>query len=252
MSPAGRKHGRPGWPVIRAVGIDGFLVSFDDRLSDAANRAALACRAALDAARLPGVEETSTSLASAYVRFDPTETEPDALRGALAAFVGGRDWYRAPLPAGRRLWRIPTVFGGDRGPQLGEAAALAGISEDAAVASIAGTRLRVETIGFAPGQPYLGHLPPCWDIPRQTDLTPRVPVGALTVAIRQLVLFTVSSPTGWRHIGQTAFRAFRPEAERPFVLSPGDEVIFEPVAGAEFQRLETSGADGGATSEDLP
>ena len=110
---------------------------------------------------------------------------------------------------------------------------------------------RRRRLGFAPGQPYLGELPPAWDIPRQTGLTPKVPVGALTVAIRQLVLFAVSTPTGWRHIGQTGFRAFRPESDTPFVLNPGDEVIFEPVSRDDHERLSGTGPDGGAKSEPL-
>ncbi|MEM6794791.1 MAG: glycoside hydrolase, partial [Acidobacteriota bacterium] len=35
-----------------------------------------------------------------------------------------------------------------------------------------------------------------------------------------------STPTGWRHVGQTAFKAFRPDSDTPFVLRPGDEVLF--------------------------
>jgi allophanate hydrolase subunit 1 len=114
---------------------------------------------------------------------------------------------------------------------------------------IAASRVRVQTIGFAPGQPYLGELPDHWNIPRQQALTDSVPVGALVVAIRQLVLFSVSTPTGWRHIGQTAFRLFRPEAEEPFVLRPGDKVIFEAVERDAYDRLRAAGPDGGATSE---
>ena len=155
----------------------------------------------------------------------------------------------ADLPEGRRLWRIPTVYGTDLAPQLAEAAEAAGLTPEAAAQEIASTRVRVQTIGFAPGQPYLGELPEAWDIPRQTALTERVPIGALTVAIRQLVLFSVSTPTGWRHIGQTAFRPFRPDAETPFVLRPGDEVIFEATDRETYERLREDGTDGGAVAE---
>ena len=171
------------------------------------------------------------------------------MRAEIRALLDSRDWYAADLPGGRRLWRIPTVYGTDLAPQLAEAAEAAGMSADAAADQIAATRVRVQTIGFAPGQPYLGELPEVWNIPRQTDLTDRVPVGALTVAIRQLVLFSVSTPTGWRHIGQTAFRPFRPEADAPFVLRPGDEVLFEAVDRDIYERLRGDGPDGGAMSE---
>lgn len=238
------------FPSIHSVGVDGMLVSFGDRLSEPANRAALAFRAALARNAPEGTLETSTSLVSAYLRFDPLARSHAQMRMALAALLAARDWYAAPLPEGRRLWRIPTVYGTDLAPQLGEAAQAAGLEPDAAIASLSQSRVRVQTIGFAPGQPYLGELDPVWDIPRQKVLSDRVPEGAVVVAIRQLVLFSVTTPTGWRHVGQTAFRLFRPESRTPFVLRPGDEVLFEAVTPERLARLRVD-PDGGATAEAL-
>jgi len=238
------------WPQIRTAGYDGFVVSFGDQLSNAANSAALAFRDAVIAADWEGVEESSTSLVSTYLRFDPLTLSHAALRAALEGLVQDRDWYAAPLPPGRRLWRVPTVFGGDAAPQLAEAAHLAGLSEAEAIASVAATPVRVQTIGFAPGMPYLGQLPPVWDIPRQSGLTDQVPAGGLCVAIRQLVLFPVSTPTGWRHIGQTALQLFRPNSPEPFLLRPGDEVLFQPVGTGALTDLK-SDENGGATCEIL-
>jgi KipI family sensor histidine kinase inhibitor len=239
------------WPQIRNVGIDGLLVSFADRLSEPANRAALAFRDALDREGPQGIEETSTSLVSTYLRFDPIARDRAEIQKSIETVLTSGNWFDAPLPEGRRLWRIPTVYGTELAPQLGEAAAVAGLTPDEAVAMISATRVRVQTIGFAPGQPYLGELPPAWDIPRQTALTEKVPVGALTVAIRQLVLFSVSTPTGWRHIGQTAFQAFRPESDAPFVLRPGDEVLFEATSPETLEAMRGDSPDGGATFEGL-
>jgi allophanate hydrolase subunit 1 len=69
--------------------------------------------------------------------------------------------------------------------------------------------VRVLAVGFAPGQPYLGPLGEEWNLPRLKALQ-QVPAGALVQAISQFVLFTGPAPTGWRHVGQTAFRCFRP------------------------------------------
>jgi KipI family sensor histidine kinase inhibitor len=239
------------WPEVATAGFDGVVVRFADRLSEPANRAALAFRAAVDVAGWAAVEETSTSLVSTYLRFDPLGTSHAEMIAQVAALLETRDWYAAALPQGRKLWRVPTVFGTELAPQLEEAAARAGLSAGEAVTQISQTRLRVQTIGFAPGQPYLGELPPAFDIPRQTELTPEVPEGAVVVAIRQIVLFSVTTPTGWRHIGQTRFRLFRPDAPEPFVLRPGDEVLFEPISPERYAALERAGADGGATSEVL-
>ncbi|MGR3513075.1 MAG: 5-oxoprolinase subunit B family protein [Paracoccaceae bacterium] len=240
------------WPQVCTVGVDGFLVRFGDQLSEAANRAALAFRAALEEAALPGVAETSTSLASTYLRFDVLTHDHAEVEIHLDRLLTDRDWFAATLPQGRRLWRIPTVYGTDLAPQLDEAAACAGLTRNEAIRTLSETRVRIQTIGFAPGQPYLGALPECWDIPRQTALTPHVPVGALTVALRQFVLFSVAAPTGWRHVGQTAFHAFRADSDHPFVLAPGDEVVFEATPLDAFSALQACGPDGGATCEPLP
>lgn len=243
----------PGFPVIRNLGLTGLLVSFAERMSEPANRAALAFRAALEQAAWEGVGETSTSLASAFVRFDPAILSRELLHDRLAGMLAARDWYAAPLPPGRKLWRIPTVYGTDLAPQLDEAATEAGMTADQAIASLGAARVRVLGIGFAPGQPYLGRLAPEWNLPRQKQLTPQVPEGALVLAIRQLVLFAAPSPTGWRHVGQTAFRCFRRRQDHPFPLTPGDEVIFEPTDRTAFDRLRDAHADGsgGATFEVL-
>lgn len=237
-----------GFPSIRTVGVDGFLVSFSGVLDERANRAALAFRAALERESWPGVEECATSLVSAFLRFDLAACDHGSLRTRLENLLASRDWYDAPLPGGRRLWRVPVVLGREHGPQLAEAAELAGQSEGDAIATLCASPVRVQTIGFAPGQPYLGQLSENWNIPRQTGLTPLVPQGALVVAIRQLIVFSVGTPTGWRHIGQTGLRLFRPDAVDPFLLRPGDEVLFHPAD--DLARLRAV-PDGGAVAEAL-
>lgn len=239
------------FPRITPVGLNGMLISFSDRLSEGANRAALAFRAAIEGRALPGVIETTTSLTSAYVVFDPLTLPVQSLRGALLDLLAETDWSRAPLPSDRQLWRLPAAFGGAHGPQLEEAAAMAGVDPDTAIAEICAARTRVLTIGFSPGQPYLGSLPENWDIPRQTGITKSVPCGAVTVAIRQIVLFATTAPTGWRMVGETAFQGFRPESTTPIALRPGDEVQFFEITAkelAEIRARDTSG-DGGACVE---
>ncbi len=163
------------------------------------------------------------------------------------------DWYQAPLPAGRRLWQVPTVYGGAIAPQLDEAAVAAGLSPTEAIKRLSNTRVRVLTIGFAPGQPYLGPLGPEFNIPRLKELTPMVPEGALVLAISQFVLFSGPTPTGWRHVGQTAFRCFRPEAEQSFALRPGDEMQFLPISRDELEAIRTAeDGTGGATCTEIP
>jgi KipI family sensor histidine kinase inhibitor len=164
-----------------------------------------------------------------------------------------RDWYAAPLPAGRRFWKVPTVYGSDLAPQLEDAALAAGVSPADAIDRLSQSRVRVLTIGFAPGQPYLGPLGPEFNIPRLKELTPMVPEGALVLAISQFVLFSGPTPTGWRHVGQTTFRCFRPDMEQSFALNPGDEMQFISVSREELEDIRTTCTDGsgGASCEEI-
>lgn len=241
------------WPQIKTVGLAGIIVTFSEVLSESANRAAIAFRAAVVARDWTEVEESNSTLVSVFVRIDLSIHHPDLILERLQALAASQDWLSAPLPAGRTLWRVPTLFGTDRAPQLAEAAELAGLSVAQAIADLSTTTMRVLTIGFAPGQPYLGTLPDHWNIPRQTNITPNVPAGSLVTAVSQFCLFPYGTPTGWRHVGVTGFLSFRPKSQHPFPLSPGDEMIFDPVSEAEFQRIEATDhtGNGGAQTEAL-
>ncbi len=241
------------FPLMRTVGFDGLLVTFAQTMSEPSNRAALAFRGAVEAQQIDGVLETSASLASAYVQFNPSKLSHQDIEEQVRALLDGRDWYAAPLPAGRRFWKVPTVYGTDLAPQLEDAAAAAGLTPEDAIERLSQTRVRVLTIGFAPGQPYLGPLGPEFNIPRLKELTPMVPEGALVLAISQFVLFSGPTPTGWRHVGQTAFRCFRPDMEQSFALNPGDEMQFVSVSPDALEEIRATCTDGtgGAQCEEI-
>lgn len=232
----GRAPDPRGFPRLHRMGEEGMLVEFGDSLSMRVNAAALAFRAALEARRWEGVAETATSLKSVFLRLDPLRLSHAALEAALIDLLDSHDWYGEGLPHGRKLWRVPTVFGGSHGPQLEDAATRTGLSPAEAVARISRTPVRVLTIGFSPGMPYLGQLDEAFDIPRKTELNPHVPAGGLALAIRQLVLFPVATQTGWRWIGRAALDVFGQQADQPFPLTAGDEILFQPVSADAFEE----------------
>ena len=238
------------FPQIRPLGLDSLIIRFSDGLDDAANRAVLTFASLVQAGHWDGVEEIAPSLASCLIRFDPIAVDLDALIVRVETVLAGRDWSAIALPANRREWIIPVSLGGETGPQLGEAAALAHRTEADLRALIATTTVRVLALGFAPGQPYMGFLPDAWNIPRQDGLTAGVPAGALVMAVRQLIIYAASAPTGWRQIGMTGFRPFRADQHDPITLRPGDEVSFTVVPIDEIAG-DGDGL-GGATCRVIP
>ena len=220
-------------PEILPLGEDSVVLRFARHGSEAASHAALALHARIEAliaaGQMTGAIETAPALASVLLRFERARRAEVLL--ALNALLQAPP---AALPQGR-LWRVPACFDG---PDLAEASALAGVSVADAVAQICGQDLIVRAIGFAPAQPYLGYLPPNWEIARLPALTPRVEAGTITVALRQIVLFTRPSPTGWRALGHTAFVPALDAARR---LSPRDRLRFVAVSGAELAQIRASG-----------
>jgi inhibitor of KinA len=240
------------YPRIASVGLSGALVTFAGEMNDRANRAAIAFRACIDAQNWPEVSETASTLVSTFVAVDLSITPFEEVKLRLENLLATRDWFDVAPPKGRKLWTLPICFDPACAPQIEEAATVAGLPMQEALSSLINARPRVITIGYAPGQPYLGPLEPAWNIPRQAELTPQVPAGALVVAIRQLVLFTATMPTGWRHLGQSAFRPFDEKRSIPIALTPGDEIRFAPIKTCELAELEQGDSLGGATWEALP
>lgn len=240
--------GADTFPRILPMGLTGLLVQFADRLDDAANRAALGFRTRMIRAKLPGVEEVSPSIGGVFLRLDPLRADRAAIESGIEAILaeGDRD---AARPEGGRRWTIPAAFAG---PDLDEVGRLVGSTGGEVAGELAARPLRVMALGFAPGLPYMGILPERWDIPRKAGLTPRVPAGGIVVAVRQAIIFPTDTPTGWWHVGQTGFRGFRPAAEEPFLLRPGDEVRFRAVSPRQLEELTRGDPEGGGATVEAP
>ncbi|OJI92836.1 KipI family sensor histidine kinase inhibitor [Planktotalea frisia] len=233
------------FPKMSFVGIDGVLVRFGAKMCDAANAAALAFHQHIEKIALVGVLEAAPSLTAVFLRLD-LDADLERLVHRISKEVDAKNWFEDPLEK-RRKWTIPCSFDGR---QLTEAAQLAGVSDAQAVAQITATEVRVLTLGFAPGQPYLGSLDSHWDIPRMDGIAPNVPACALVVAVGQLIIFANEAPTGWRHIGQTAFRCFDQSRAEPFAFQAGDLVQFQSATPSEIEALQ-SDRFGGAKLEVL-
>ena len=236
---------------VLPVGLDGFLVRFALTPEPAAMTAARRFATRIEEALPAGVVEIAAALISVQVRFEPS-VDGAALQTHLEGIADEIISGPLDLPAPTRLWTIPVAFGGDEGPQLAQVAKAADLTETQAVDEICTADLRVLTIGFAPGQPYIGLMPEHWNLPRLSELTPSVPAGALVVAVRQFVLFGAESATGWQQVGRAAFRSFVPARAEPMPLRGGDAIRFARAPADEIARLsEDPDRMGGAQLEVL-
>lgn len=232
---------RPLTPEALPAGPDGVLLRFALKPWPEAMAAAQQLVADLETHPPSGVVEIAPALVSVLLRFDPAQTDRAQLAQGLIArarTIADHLALATPAPpAPTRRWIIPAAFGGEDGPQLAEVAELLTLSQDQVIQELCEADLRVLAIGFAPGQPYIGLLPPAWDLPRMSQLNPHVPAGAVVVAVRQIVMFGADSATGWRQVARAAFRSFRPEREPPMPLRAGDAIRYAPVSPSEITAL---------------
>jgi inhibitor of KinA len=102
----------------------------------------------------------------------------------------------------------------------------------------AATEYTIYAIGFCPGFPYLGYLPPALSgVPRLPSPRLRVEPGSVGLTGRQTGVYTEPRPGGWSLIGRTPLVLVDVSAGY-FPLRTGDRVRFERIGEAEYRRLE--------------
>jgi inhibitor of KinA len=137
--------------------------------------------------------------------------------------------------ASSRRHRIPCCY--EFQLDLGRVAEHTHLSPEEVIRLHTATEYTVYAIGFCPGFPYLGYLPPAlWGVPRLP--TPRVEVEAGSVGLtgRQTGIYTETRPGGWNILGRTPLQLVH-VADGYFPLRAGDRVQFERIDLAEFQKL---------------
>ena len=125
----------------------------------------------------------------------------------------------------------------DLAPDLADIAALHGLEPAEVVRIHCAGEYRVHFLGFSPGFPYMGGLSERIATPRLATPRTRVPAGSVAIAGLQTGIYPMSSPGGWRILGRTPLRLFRPEASPPVGIEMGDIVRFRRIARDEFDRL---------------
>lgn len=149
---------------------------------------------------------------------------------ALDAIERLQRWWEESeaLDPESRYIEIPVVYGTAAGPDLGEVARHAGLTEKQVVELHSSIDYVVWFLGFQPGFPYLGGLPEQLATPRRDEPRLQVPAGSVGIGGAQTGIYPLATPGGWQLIGHTSLPLFDPERDEPVLLRPGDTVRFIP------------------------
>jgi inhibitor of KinA len=218
-----------------SAGDRALVVEFGDRVDRDLSNEVLRLDTSLRSSALPGVVETVPTFRSLMVHYDPLVTSRAELKNAI---VGRLDRQAKPCGSAT-LWRVPVCYEGEYAPDLVEVARLTGLTPGDVAALHSGVRYHVYMLGFLPGFPYMGDLPPQLALPRRADPRVRVPAGSVSIATNLTAIYPYESPGGWHLIGTTPIRFFNPARPRPAILAPGDIVQIEPIDSASFAAIKS-------------
>ena len=138
---------------------------------------------------------------------------------------------------------VPTVYGGEFGPDLSFVAAHNHLSEDEVISIHSGTDYLVYMLGFIPGFTYLGGMDPRIATPRLSSPRTLIPAGSVGIAGEQTGTYPSDSPGGWQIIGRTPVTMYDMSKAQAALLNAGDYVRYVPINESEFHRIKALGAD---------
>ena len=219
-------------PRFLPAGDAALTVEFGNRIALPLNRKVRALALAIEKAALPGIIEVVPTYRSLTIYYDPLSLSMTDLRLKVESLLERLEEIPLPPP---RLVTIPTVYGGEYGPDLAFVAKHCGLSEDQVIRLHTRPTYHVYMLGFTAGYAYLGGMPKRLTTPRLPSPRLRVPAGSVGIGGNQTGVYPVESPGGWRLIGRTPLTLFDPAWEVPVLIQPGDQVRFVRIRPEEFE-----------------
>jgi len=215
---------------ISASGDTAIIVEFGDKIDRDLSSLVLNAATTLSNAKLSGVMEIIPTFCSLMVQYDPLMTTSTQVMAQIKPLVNTTSDHKTPV----RKWSIPVCYEEEFAADITDVAAVTGQTIEQVVKLHSDVSYHVYMLGFLPGFPYLGDLAKALHLPRRTNPRTRVPKGSISIATSLTSIYPFESPGGWHLIGTTPVELFDLNKIPPARFTPGDQINFVPVSGAEF------------------
>jgi KipI family sensor histidine kinase inhibitor len=188
---------------------------------------------------IAGVRNLHPAYCSLLFKFDAMKLRHEELEEILRGYVERMGRVALPAP---RLVEIPVCYGAEFGPDLKDVAELHEMTIERAIELHAAATYLVYFLGFVPGFAYLGEVAEELATPRLATPRRSVPTGSVGIAGRQSGVYPLATPGGWRLLGRTPVKMFRPDRAEMSLLAIGDHVRFVPISREQFAKLDLENA----------
>ncbi|MPQ32312.1 5-oxoprolinase subunit PxpB [Clostridium estertheticum] len=212
-----------------------LVVEFGDEIEERVNSKIRSLTVAIAQEGIIGINETIPTYRSLMVIYDPIIMELDELISVLKSII--LKMHALELP-GAKVIEIPTLYGGEYGPDIEFVAKHNKISIDEVIKIHTDGEYLIYMIGFTPGFPYLGGMSDKIEAPRLQNPRTKIPVGSVGIAGKQTGIYPVESPGGWQLIGRTPVKLYDPCRDEPVLLNAGDYIKFRSIDENEYKIIE--------------
>jgi KipI family sensor histidine kinase inhibitor len=233
-------------PHLLALGDSAWTLEFGSAIDPAINARVMGLAERVAQRRgaeplLASITDVVPTFRSLTVHYDPLEANAAALGERLLSLA--QEGHQDMQPG--RLWHLPVCFDADFAPDLPRLAEAKGLPPEEVIQRLLAATFRVYMLGFQPGFPYMGGVPPELHMPRLPAPRQKVPAQSLAVAGEMCAVYPWESPGGWNLIGRTPVVLFDlRHADQPALLAAGDSVCCFAVNRTTHDRLATDIARG--------
>ncbi|MFP8780715.1 5-oxoprolinase subunit PxpB [Hydrogenophaga sp. RWCD_12] len=233
-------------PRLLPLGDSAWTLEFGSTIDAATNASVMGLAQRIAQARISDprcapITDLVPTFRSLTVHFDPWTADAGALGQTLLTMA---QEGTGVATLGRR-WQLPVCFDDAFAPDLTRVCELRQLSRTQVIDHLLAATFRVYMLGFQPGFPYMGGLPPELATPRLPSPRQKVPAQSVAIALDMCSVYPWESPGGWNLLGRTPVVLFDPsQTEQPAMLSAGDEVRWTSVDRTTHDQLAADIARG--------
>lgn len=210
-------------------------MEFGNSISEDINKKIRAMTSAVEVNEVYGIKELVPTYRSLMIHYDPLKVDFYELVNTLENIEENIDNIELSAPD---VIEIPTLYGGDCGPDIENVARHNNITVEEVVEIHTSREYLLYMLGFTPGFPYLGGMDTRIAAPRLQTPRTKIPGGSVGIAGEQTGIYPVSSPGGWQLIGRTPIKLFDYHRENPILLKSGNYIKFKSINEEEYERIK--------------